>query len=72
MSSRGHIRDLAKKGVDLEPRDGSQPSFEPNYEIPAEKKEQVRELKAAAKKADPVWLASEDDREGEAIAGHLY
>ncbi len=72
MSSRGHIRDLAKKGVDLEPRDGTGPSFEPNYEIPAEKKEQVRELKAAAKKADTVWLASDEDREGEAIAWHLY
>ncbi len=72
MSSRGHIRDLTKKGVDLEKRDGGQPTFEPDYEIPAEKKEQVRELKAAAKKADMVWLASDEDREGEAIAWHLY
>ncbi len=72
MSSRGHIRDLAKKGVDLEPNDGAGPSFEPNYEIPAEKESQVRELKAAAKKADIVWLASDEDREGEAIAWHLY
>ena len=72
MASRGHIRDLAKKGVDLEPRDGAGPSFEPNYEIPAERESQVRELKAAAKKADIVWLASDEDREGEAIAWHLY
>ncbi len=72
MSSRGHIRDLAKKGVDLDPRDGAGPSFEPNYEIPTEKESQVRELKAAAKKADMVWLASDEDREGEAIAWHLY
>lgn len=72
MSSRGHIRDLAKKGIDLEPRDGAGPSFDPNYEIPAEKESQVRELKAAAKKADMVWLASDGDREGEAIAWHLY
>ena len=72
MSSRGHIRDLAKKGIDLDPRDGAGPSFEPNYEIPDDKKEQVKELKAAAKKADIVWLASDEDREGEAIAWHLY
>ena len=72
MSSNGHIRDLAKKGIDLEPRDGMSPTFEPHYEIPAEKKELVRELKAAAKKADTVWLASDEDREGEAIAWHLY
>lgn len=73
LSSRGHIRDLAKKGVDLTPGDnGGAPSFTPNYEIPAEKKEQVRQLKAAAKKAQTVWLASDEDREGEAIAWHLY
>ncbi len=73
MSSRGHIRDLAKKGVDLEvPAAGGMPSFDPTYEVPADKKDQVRELKAAAKKADIVWLASDEDREGEAIAWHLY
>lgn len=73
MSSRGHIRDLAKKGVDLEPSaDGGTPTFAPNYEIPAEKRDQVRELKTAARKAQTVWLASDEDREGEAIAWHLY
>lgn len=73
MSSRGHIRDLAKKGVDLEvPSSGGLPSFDPTYEVPADKRDQVRELKAAAKKADIVWLASDEDREGEAIAWHLY
>lgn len=72
MSSRGHIRDLAKDGVNLDSRDGELPTFKPSYEIPEEKEEQVRELKAAAKKADIVWLASDEDREGEAIAWHLY
>lgn len=71
LSSRGHIRDLAKKSFKEEP-DGSLRDFTPNYEIPDDKKEQVRQLKAAAKKADMVWLASDEDREGEAIAWHLY
>lgn len=66
MSSYGHIRDLKKKnfGVDLE-------TFEPQYEIPAEKKKVVSELKAQAKKSEAVWLASDEDREGEAISWHL-
>ena len=66
MSSYGHIRDLKKKnfGVDLE-------TFEPQYEIPADKKKVVSELKAQAKKSDAVWLASDEDREGEAISWHL-
>ena len=66
-SSFGHIRDLAKKnnGVDIEK------NFEPTYEISEDKKKIVKELKSAAKKADMVWLASDDDREGEAIAWHL-
>lgn len=46
--------------------------FSPLYEIPTEKKELVKQLKAAAKDADTVWLASDEDREGEAIAWHLY
>ncbi len=71
MSSRGHIRDLAKKSFIEKTTDGMR-DFTPNYEIPDEKKEQVRELKAAAKKASMVWLASDEDREGEAIAWHLY
>ena len=71
MSSRGHIRDLAKKSFTTQSDKGLR-DFTPNYEIPDDKKEQVRELKAAAKKASIVWLASDEDREGEAIAWHLY
>lgn len=67
LSSYGHIRDLKKKelSVDMD-------TFEPQYEIPAEKKKLVSDLKAEAKKADTVWLASDEDREGEAISWHLY
>lgn len=68
MSSRGHIRDLRKKDFSID----VEGDFKPIYEIPAEKKELVKELKAAAAKADTVWLASDEDREGEAIAWHLY
>ncbi|EJW98213.1 DNA topoisomerase I [gut metagenome] len=66
MSSYGHIRDLKKKdfGVDLE-------TFDPQYEIPADKKHVVSELRAQAKKVEAVWLASDEDREGEAISWHL-
>lgn len=66
MSSFGHIRDLKKKnfGVDLE-------TFRPEYEIPADKKHLVSELRAVAKEAKTVWLASDEDREGEAISWHL-
>ena len=65
-SSFGHIRDLPKKGmgIDLE-------NFTPDYEVSADKKKVVAELKVAAKKAEMVWLASDEDREGEAIAWHL-
>lgn len=68
MSSYGHIRDLRKKdfGVDMDRQ------FEPEYEIPADKEELVKSLKKAAKSAQMVWLASDEDREGEAIAWHLY
>ena len=68
MSSYGHIRDLRKKdfSVDIEN------NFKPIYEIPDDKKKVVSELKAAAKEAETVWLASDEDREGEAIAWHLY
>lgn len=68
MSSYGHIRDLKKKdfGIDIEN------NFQPVYEIPADKAKVVSELRAAAKKADTVWLASDEDREGEAISWHLY
>ena len=67
-SSYGHIRDLKKKnfGVDIEN------NFSPIYEIPADKQALVKDLKDEAKKADIVWLASDEDREGEAISWHLY
>lgn len=67
-SSFGHIRDLEKKdlGIDIEN------NFQPKYEISADKKAIVKELKALAKEAKTVWLASDEDREGEAIAWHLF
>ncbi|MBR6423423.1 MAG: type I DNA topoisomerase [Bacteroidales bacterium] len=67
-SSFGHIRDLKKKGLGIDIENG----FEPQYEISADKKKTVSELSAAAAKADTVWLASDEDREGEAIAWHLF
>ena len=67
MSSYGHIRDLHKKDFSIDVDHG----FEPIYEIPEDKREVVRKLRAAADKADVVWLASDEDREGEAIAWHL-
>ena len=66
-SSFGHIRDLKKKGLGIDLEHG----FEPQYEISADKKKTVAELTAAAGKATTVWLASDEDREGEAIAWHL-
>lgn len=65
-SSFGHIRDLPKKGMGI-----NLENFTPDYEISADKKKVVAELKAASKKAETVWLASDEDREGEAIAWHL-
>ncbi|MCH5242165.1 MAG: type I DNA topoisomerase [Muribaculaceae bacterium] len=67
LSSYGHIRDLRKHGfsIDLEN------NFEPQYEIPEDKQDLVKRLRKAAKEADAVWLASDEDREGEAIAWHL-
>ena len=59
MSSYGHIRDLKKKDFSIDIEN----NFEPSYEIPADKKALVSELKSAAKKADMVWLASDEDRE---------
>lgn len=67
MSSYGHIRDLRKHGFSIEVED----NFRPIYEIPDDKKELVKKLKRAAKDAQTVWLASDEDREGEAIAWHL-
>jgi len=66
-SSYGHIRDLKKHdfSIDIENK------FQPIYEIPTDKQQLVDDLKKAAKKADMVWLASDEDREGEAISWHL-
>ena len=67
-SSYGHVRDLAKKGfgVDIEN------NFTPNYEVSPDKTKVVNELKSLAKKAEIVWLATDEDREGEAISWHLF
>ena len=66
LSSYGHIRDLKKKELSIDEN-----SMEPNYEIPEEKKKLVTELKSTAKQAKKIWLASDEDREGEAISWHL-
>ncbi|MCQ2185394.1 MAG: type I DNA topoisomerase [Bacteroidales bacterium] len=66
-SSQGHIRDLPDKSLSIDIDHG----FKPNYVIPADKKKIVSELKELASKADMVWLASDEDREGEAISWHL-
>ena len=68
LSSYGHIRDLRKKDFSIDVNN----HFEPQYEIPADKKKLVAHLKEEAAKAETVWLASDEDREGEAIAWHLY
>lgn len=66
MSSYGHIRDLKKKELSID-----ESTLEPDYEIPEEKKKIVAELKKNAKAATKIWLASDEDREGEAISWHL-
>ena len=66
MSSYGHIRDLKKKEMSVSLKD-----FSPEYEIPSDKESVVKSLRNEAKKADTVWLASDEDREGEAISWHL-
>ena len=66
-SSEGHIRDLSKKDLGIDTENG----FNPDYIIPAEKKKLVKELKSIADTAKTIWLASDEDREGEAIAWHL-
>ena len=66
MSSYGHIRDLKKKEISVDMQ-----SMQPSYVIPKEKEKLVSELKACAKKAKKIWLASDEDREGEAISWHL-
>ncbi|WP_321277240.1 type I DNA topoisomerase [Thiomicrorhabdus indica] len=66
-SSYGHIRDIQKKGMGIDLQNG----FEPSYEISSDKKKNVTELRKLAKGSDQVWLATDEDREGEAIAWHL-
>lgn len=66
MSSYGHIRDLKSKEISI-----NENSMSPEYEIPKEKAKLVQDLKVAAKAADTIWLASDEDREGEAISWHL-
>ncbi len=66
MSSYGHIRDLKSKEISI-----NEDSMNPEYEIPKEKAKLVQDLKVAAKAADTIWLASDEDREGEAISWHL-
>ena len=68
MSSFGHIRDLAEKGIGID----FENNYKPVYVVSTDKKKVVTELKKAAKAAETVWLASDEDREGEAIAWHLY
>lgn len=67
VSSYGHIRDLVKKGMGVD----TENNFTPEYVVPDDKKKTVAELKKLAKQAKTVWLASDEDREGEAIAWHL-
>ena len=66
MSSYGHIRDLKKKEMSIDTD-----TLQPEYEIPEEKQKLVKELRQTAEKAEHVWLASDEDREGEAISWHL-
>ena len=66
MSSYGHIRDLKKKEMSIDTK-----TLSPEYEIPEEKQKLVKDLRSNAEKAEKVWLASDEDREGEAISWHL-
>ena len=68
MASIGHIRDLDESGLSIDIANG----FRPEYVVPAEKKKVVADLKKAAKEASAIWLASDADREGEAISWHLF
>lgn len=67
-SSYGHVRDLPKSKIGVDVKNG----FEPSYIVPEKAKERIKELKAAAKKADIIYFATDEDREGEAIAWHLF
>lgn len=66
-SSFGHVRDLVKKGLGV----NIEHNFEPTYEVSADKKNVIADLKKLSKEAETVWLASDEDREGEAISWHL-
>lgn len=68
MSSFGHVRDLPDKGINID----FDNNYTPNYEVSPDKKKVVADLKKAVKESNIVWLASDEDREGEAIAWHLY
>lgn len=67
-SSFGHVRDLAKKGLAIDIEN----NFAPSYEVTVDKKTVVSDLKKLVKEVDVVWLATDEDREGEAISWHLY
>lgn len=67
-SSYGHVRDLAKKGIAIDIEN----NFTPQYSVSADKKQVITELKKLVKDAETVWLATDEDREGEAISWHLY
>lgn len=67
-SSYGHVRDLPKSKIGVDVKNG----FEPSYIVPEKAKERIKDLKAAAKKADIIYFATDEDREGEAIAWHLF
>ena len=68
IASKGHIRDLPKKRFGIKIKDKS---FEPEYEISADHDQIVKQIKTLAKKADQIYLATDEDREGEAIAYHI-
>ena len=67
LSSYGHIRDLKRKSFSVDEK-----TFKPQYEIPSDKQKVVAQLRGQAEQANMVWLASDEDREGEAISWHLY
>ena len=68
LSSYGHVRDLPKGGINIDVEN----NFEPTYKVSADKKEVISALKKETKTAETVWLATDDDREGEAISWHLH
>ena len=67
LSSFGHVRDLPERDLSVDTENG----FEPNYIVPDDKKGKLAELRKQANKAEIVWLATDEDREGEAISWHL-